>query len=126
MPVVKSKKITDVAQAKDKKAAIKAAVGDLSGHEICFDLILMGTYVREEITGGGIILPTEVLQEDEWQSKTGLVLKKGPDSGDSPEIGEWAVYSIKDGWAISVNGYPCRLVPCDLVRMVTTNPEMIF
>jgi hypothetical protein len=86
----------------------------------------MGTYVREETTTGGIILPHEVLAEDEFQGKVGLVLKKGPDAFPDPEIGQWAVYSVKDGWPMSINGYPCRLVPSDLVRMITKNPELVF
>jgi co-chaperonin GroES (HSP10) len=128
MPVVKTKneKITAVAQATDKRAAIKKLVGDLSSLEVMADLIFVGTYVREEKTSGGIIIPPEVLQEDEFQGKVGLVLKKGPDALDDPSIDEWAVYSVKDGWPMSFNGYPCRLIPSDLIRCKTTKPELIF
>jgi len=126
VPVVTAQKTQEISQAKDPKQAIISAVGDISKEIVLWDLVLVGTFIRPERTMGGIIRPMENVQEDVYQSKVGLVLKKGPDAGPDVEIGEWVVYSIKDGWAITLNGCACRLVPYDRIRMVLTSPEVVF
>lgn len=40
--------------------------------------IIVATYVRPEVTAGGIIVPQKTQDEDRWQGKVGLVLKRGP------------------------------------------------
>lgn len=120
-------KIQDLSQAKDPKAALLAAVGDLSKEEVLWDLVLIGTYVRNERTAGGIIRPQENVAEDVYQSKTGLVLKFGAQVEDPVfNVGDWVVYSIKDGWSVTVNGTPCRLVPYDRIRMKVSDPKVVF
>jgi hypothetical protein len=134
--VLSASKIEQISQAKDPKAAIIAAVGDLSNAKVCSDLVLLGTYIRNEKTSGGIIRPTEVLKEDEYQGKVGLVLKAGPlaygdweaddHMGENAVQGIWVVYQIKDAWPVQINGTACRLVPYDKIRMVISNPAMVF
>lgn len=127
MPVVNAQKIQAISQATDPKVGIINAVGDLSKEIVLWDLVLVGTYIRPEKTIGGIIRPLENVQEDQFQGKSGLVLKLGEDITEPRvEVGQWAVYSIKDGLAITVNGAPCRLVPHDRIRMVTSNPDVVF
>ncbi len=136
MPVASASKIEQISQAIDPKAAIIKAAGDLSGARVTTDLVLVGTYIRNEKTAGGIIRPSEVLKEDEYQGKVGLVLKAGPlaygdwedeaDRGQNARLHTWVVYAIKDGWPVQINGTPCRFVPYDKIRMVTDNPTMVF
>lgn len=126
MPLVSAAKTQEISQAADPKQAILAAVGDISKEMVLWDLILVGTFIRPEKTTGGIIRPMENVQEDIYQSKVGLVLKKGPESGEDVRLGDWIVYSIKDGWAITLNGCACRLVPYDRVRMVLSSPDVVF
>ena len=105
MTVLSASKIEQISQAKDPKAAIFAAVGDLTRERVASDLVLLGTYIRNEKTSGGIIRPTEVLEEDEYQGKVGLVLKTGPlaygdweddeHKGENAVQGTWVVYQIK-------------------------------
>ena len=127
MSLVSASKIQTISQAKDPKQAILEAVGDLSKEIVLWDLVLIGTYVRPEKTLGGIIRPLDNVQEDVYQSKTGVVLKLGIDVVDPVyDLGDWVVYSIKDGWAVTVNGTPCRLVPYDRIRMKISDPGVVF
>lgn len=127
MSLVTASKIQAISQSKDPKGAILDAVGDLSKEEVLWDLVLVGTYIRNERTSGGIIRPVENVQEDAYQSKTGLVLKFGIDVQEPVyDVGDWVVYSIKDGWAVTVNGTPCRLVPYDRIRMKLSDPSVVF
>jgi co-chaperonin GroES (HSP10) len=127
MSLVTASKIQSISQAKDPKQAIIDAAGDLSKESVLWDLVLIGTYIRPEKTLGGIIRPKENVEEDAYQSKTGVVLKFGEEIVDPIyNVGDWVVYSIKDGWAITVNGTPCRLVPYDRVRMKLSDPSVVF
>src|SRR5439155_27048398 len=136
MPVVTANKIEAISQAADPKKAILAAVGDLSKQEVFADLVLVGTYIRNERTAGGIIRPIDNVKEDEYQGKVGLVLKKGPlafaewsgvdDGGENAQVGSWVVYAIKDGWPVQINGTPCRFVPYSKLRMRITDPNLVF
>jgi hypothetical protein len=136
MPVISASKIEQISRSSDPRQAIIDAVGDLSQANVCADLVLVGTFIRNEKTAGGIIRPTEVLKEDEYQGKVGLVLKTGPlayadwedgdDRGQSARLHDWVVFAIKDGWPVQINGTPCRFVPYDKIRMQVTDPTMVF
>ncbi len=136
MPVLSASKIEQISQAADPKAAIIAAVGDISKARVCTDLVLLGTFIRNEKTAGGIIRPKENVEEDEHQGKVGLVLKYGPLAygdweegefrGENARLHTWVVYAIKDAWPVQINGTPCRFIPYEKIRMVTPTPEMVF
>lgn len=134
--VLSASKIEQIAQASDPKKGILAAIGDLSGMDVAADLVLIGTFIRPEKTAGGVIRPKENIQEDEFQGKSGLVLKTGPiayadwedpaERGQMAEVGAWAVFAIKDGWPVQINGVACRFVPYDKIRANVVNPAMVF
>lgn len=136
MSVVTAKKLHELAQAKDPRLGLQIAAGDLSQEKILGDLVLVATYIRPEKTMGGIIRPIDNIKEDEFQGKVGLVLKSGPlafaewenetERGEAAIPGTWIVYAIKDGWAVTVNGTPCRLVPYERIRMKISNPDVVF
>lgn len=137
MPVHSAPKIEMISQAADQKKAIIAAVGDLSKQDVFADLVLVGTYIRHEKTASGkLLLPKEYLQEDEHQSKVGLVLKSGPiafadweddeSRGKNAIVHTWVVFAIKDTWPVQINGAPCRFVPYDKLRMRLTDPTLVF
>lgn len=139
MSVHSAPKIAQIIQAKDPKQAIIDAVGDLSKQEVFSDLVLIGTYIRSEkaaTASGKLILPKEYLEEDEHQSKTGLILKTGPlayadweddaTRGQNAKLHTWVVFAIKDTWPIQVNGAPCRIVPYDKLRMRVTRPDLVY
>jgi hypothetical protein len=134
--VLSAPKIEQISQAADKKTAIIKAVGDLSGVRVCSDLVLMGTYIQGDRTAGGVYRPTTVLQESEFQGKVGLVLKAGPlafgDWEDDDERGQnakphtWVIYQIKDAWPMQFNQTACRMIPYNKIRMVISDPELVF
>jgi hypothetical protein len=134
--VISAQKIEQISRSKDKKAAIIEAVGDLSSVDVFSDLVLVGTYIEDEKTAGGIFKPKETVQESEFQGKVGLVLKAGPLAyGDWEEDAErgknatpstWVVFAIKDTWPLQVNGTACRVVPYDKLRMRVDNPAAVF
>ena len=64
--------------AVDPREVIMKNVGDLSSVEIFNNQILVAIYIRPEKTSGGVLLPNQTRDEDKWQGKMGLVLKKGP------------------------------------------------
>jgi hypothetical protein len=134
--VLSANKIEQISQSSDPKAAIIKAVGDLSKVKVAADLVLLGTYIRNEKTSGGIIRPLDTLKEDEYQGKVGLVLKTGPlayadweegdAQGQTAELHTWVVYSIKDAWPVQINGTACRFIPYDKIRMQIPDPSMVF
>lgn len=134
MSILGAKKVVDLAQADDPRRAILEAVGDLDKEEVLGDLVLVGTFIQNEKTAGGIIKPSDNVKEDEWQSKVGLVLKKGPLAwsdweevkGDNARIGTWVAFHVKDGWPIQLNGAPCRLITYERIRMRISDPNLVF
>lgn len=138
MPVHSATNIELISRASDPKAAIIKAVGDLSKTKVAGGMVLLGTYIRNEMTKGRIILPTEALKEDEYQGKVGLVLDVGPGcysdweddtnlkKGEMAELHSWVVYQIKDAWPVQINGTACRMIPYDKIRMQIPDPSMVF
>jgi len=136
MSIAVAKKLELLSQADDPRMAIVKAVGDLEDVEVFSDMVLVGTFIRHEKTAGGIIMTKDHIAEDIWQGKVGLVLKTGPlayadweppeDRGKAAELGSWIVYAIKDGWGITLNDVPCRLIPYDKIRMRVSDPKKVF
>lgn len=137
MAIASATKIEQISQATDKRKGIVDAVGDLAGVELFTDLVLIGTYIRDEKRASGLILPQDTLKEDEFQGKVGLVLKRGPhavieyqdgsdDGGENAKEGSWVVFAIKDTWPLQINGVACRVVPYNKIRMRVDDPRMVF
>lgn len=136
MAVVTAKKTTQISLASDPKQAILDAVGDLSTIDIFHNQILVGIYVRPEKTSGGIIRPQGNVEEDEYQGKVGLVVKKGPSAfldnddddfqGQNVEVGDWVVFRVGDGWQVNIRDTACRILTDRTIRMRIKNPGDIF
>lgn len=103
--------------------------------------ILIGVYNRrngkgpnrEARSAGGILLPERVADEDNYQGITGLVLKLGPkayctektegwfaDHGapKPPEVGDWVMFDIKNGFQFKMGGWTCRLIQDEYIMGV--------
>jgi len=133
MAVVSAKKLLEISQADNPKLALINALGDISQEEVLGDLVLIAIYIRPEKTSGGIIRPIDNVKEDEFQGKVGLIVKSGPlateyEDGGAPscQVGDWVVYSIKDGWSVTVNDVACRLIPYSRLRMKISHPGVVF
>ena len=122
--------------AVDPRNAILEAVGDVSPIEIFNNQILVAIYIRPEKTSGGIILANQTRDEDKWQGKMGLVLKKGPSAfvdesqnwfnGVDVAVGDWVFFRPSDGWGLEVNGVLCRLLDDTVIRGRAPTPDMIW
>lgn len=135
--VIPHRTIGSVATSGDPAKAIMDIVGPaLSGIDVMFNMVLLGTYIRPEKTAGGIIRPQGNVQEDVFQGKVGLVLKLGSHAyvddeddsfkGQKVNVGEWCVYKVGDAWSLNINGYPCRLVRDTGVRLRVKDPNVIL
>jgi co-chaperonin GroES (HSP10) len=128
--------VYNMKHAVDPRKTIMEEVGDLSTVEIFNNQILVAIYIRPEKTSGGIILANQTRDEDKWQGKMGLVLKKGPSAfvdesqnwfnGIDVAVGDWVFFRPSDGWGLEVNGVLCRLLDDTVIRGRTPSPDMIW
>ena len=122
--------------AVDPKKKLKDEIGDISNIEIFNNQILVAVYIRPEKTKSGIMLPGQTRDDDKYQSKVGLVLKKGAtaflDDTESwfkditIDQGDWVVFKPSDGWAIVVNNVMCRMIDDTLVRGRVQHPDNVW
>lgn len=120
----------------DPALNIKEKVGPLDGVNLSGAQVLVGTYIRPEKTKSGIFLTDNMRQEDEYQGKVGLVLKRGPlafkDDAThvfadfNPKEDEWVFYRAADGYSMSVNGHHCRLLEDVHVRGTVKDPTNVM
>lgn len=110
--------------------------GDLSSVEVFNNQLLVAVYVRPQKTKSGIILTDKTTDEDRYQSKVGLVLKKGPSAfndntgewfnGVEINEGDWIVFRPSDGWSVTVNGQLCRMIDDVNVRGRIDQPDRVW
>lgn len=121
---------------KDPRAVLKEALGDLSTIEIFNNEILVAVYLRPEKTKSGLYMPDTHRAEDKFQSKVGLIIKKGPDAFIDPTnswfkdanlaLDDWIVFKPSDGWSITVNNVMCRLLDDTSVRGRIDHPDRVW
>ncbi len=121
----------------DPAEEIKNSVGDLAKNFQLFNnQILVGIYIRPQKTKSGIILTDKYVDEDRYQGKVGLVLKAGPlafkdDKSEwfkdvNVSEGDWVVFRPSDGWAISIEGQPCRILEDYAVKARVSQPDYVW
>jgi co-chaperonin GroES (HSP10) len=121
---------------KDPKEVLLEQVGDTSKIELLNTQVLVAVYIRPEKTKGGLIWTDKTRDEDRYQSKVGLILKKGP-SAFVDEDGkwfnrlvfkehDWIVFRPSDGWSVTVNGVLCRMLEDMSVKARISHPDTIY
>jgi co-chaperonin GroES (HSP10) len=125
----------------DKPQTTEEEIREGIGHAIdeiavFHNQVLVGVYIRPEKTAGGVYLASQTRDEDKWQGKVGLVLKKGPIAfvddqrnsfnNQNVEPGDWVMYRVSDAPAIQVNGVHCRLLEDIHIRGTVTDPTIIW
>jgi hypothetical protein len=127
----------------DPRAVIWEKAGDLSGFQLCNQTVLVATYVRppdSTIEGTSILLPLEAVKDDPFQSKVGMVLKKGnmafvndgPSiqwNGFDPPEGAWVVFRASEGLRMQLGGsggLDCRMVSDVHIRAMIDDPDRVF
>lgn len=117
----------------DPREKLLADIGDLSNFEIFNNKLLVAVYLRPEKMMSGLHLPDKNREEDKFQSKIGLLVKKGnlafkDDAGkwfQNIEINmhDWLIVRPSDAWSITVNGVLCRIVDDALVQGRVSHPD---
>lgn len=113
----------------------------LDGFDIAAQGVLVATYKRPDDvkTEGNIIMPYEALKDDEFQSKTGLVVMLGRRAfkddehikwyGYSCEIGDWVIFRASDGLRMSIGGpggVHCRLMSDVYLKIKVPHADAVF
>src|SRR4029077_8572724 len=114
MPLASARTINILAESQNFKEDVKRLIGNLDNIDVFFNSVLVATHVRPEKTPGGIIRPDRNKDEDVYQDKVGMVLKKGPMAfADDDEIefkgqdvspDDWIVYRVGDGFDLTIRG----------------------
>jgi co-chaperonin GroES (HSP10) len=120
----------------DPAESIRNEMGDISSVEVFNNQVLVAVYIRPQKTKSGIILTNQTTDEDRYQSKVGLVLKKGPQAfedvsgqwfdGLNIEEGDWIVFRPSDGWNITVNNVLCRIIDDVNIRGRVDQPDRVW
>jgi co-chaperonin GroES (HSP10) len=120
----------------DPKDKILKELGDISDVEIFNNQVLLAVYIRPEKTKSGIYLSDKVKDEDRFQGKVGLLVKRGPaafvDDGewfsgmDFSEAKDWLIYRPSEGWQITVNGVLCRIFQDVDIKGRISHPDRVF
>ncbi len=101
--------------------------------------LLLAIYQRPEKTASGIYLSDRVRGEDIYQGKAGLIIKMGPmafkDDDTTtppiawpvkPDIGDWVLFRVSDGWPVIVGEQHCRIINERGIRMILNRPDVVF
>lgn len=114
---------------------LRDALGDLSGIEILHNQALLAIYLRPESTKKGLIIPQKALDEDRYQSKVGLLVRKGPQAfiddgnwftGVNFKEDDWLVFRMSDGWKVTVNEVLCILIDDVNIKGRVPHPDAIY
>lgn len=133
MPAMKMEHFEDPAEK------LRKEVGPLADVEVFNNQVLVAIYLRPEKTASGLYLASQTRDEDRYQSKVGLVLKKGPEAfideenrwfrGVTINEGDWIVFRPSDGWQITINPTTkvlCRMMEDVQVRGRIGHPDQVW
>lgn len=122
----------------DPVEEIMEKIGDLTDFVIPFNKILIGIYMRPEKTKSGLILSDQYREEDRWQGRAGVILKRGPMAfidddrvkfnGLNPQVGEWVCFRPSDGMKLDIRhreGH-CILLSDVQIQLVIPAPDLVF
>ena len=120
---------------KDPAEEIMEQLGDLSGIELFHNQVLLAVYIRPTKTKKGLILTDSHVDEDRYQSKVGLLVKRGSSafeqdgnwfSGLTFQEGDWLIFRPSDGWSITVNNVLCRIFDDINIKGRVDHPDAVY
>lgn len=121
---------------KDPREVLLEKLGDISGFKLFNNQVLIALYIRPKVTKSGIHLTDRTVEEDIYQAKVGLIVKLGPTAfkdetnqwfaGDEAKLHDWVVSRPSDGWTITINHVPCRILYDVNVRGTADNVDMVW
>ena len=124
-----------MAHEDDPRAKLRTELGDLSGIELFHNQVLLAVYIRPQRTKSGLYLTDKHTDEDRFQSKIGLLVKKGPlafeqdgswFTGLEFKEDDWLVFRPSDGWSITVNGVLCRIFDDINIKGRVPHPDAVW
>jgi co-chaperonin GroES (HSP10) len=111
-------------------------IGYIGDIDVFFNKVLVGLYQRPEKTKSGIYMADATREEDLYQGKAALVLKKGPTAfmddgaakfhGQNVEEGEWIVFRPSNGLKMDINGVRCVLLQDVQLELRIPSPDVVF
>jgi len=119
----------------DPKQKLLEQLGDISDIELFHNQVLLAVYLRPEKTKSGLILTQGHLDEDRYQSKVGLLIKRGPlafeqdgnwFTGMTFNDHDWLIFRPSDGWSITVNGVLCRIFDDISIKGRVPHPDSVY
>ena len=121
----------------DPRQEIYARVRDhIDNVEVMGAEVLLGIYIRPDKTAGGIFLSDRTRNEDKWQGKVALVLKKGPiafvnderhNFGDKvPDVGDWVALRVGDSFQLSMGEQMCRIAEDVNIKLILKDPDSVY
>jgi len=119
----------------DPKQTILEALGDISNIELFHNQVLLATYLRPTKTKSGLILTDSHVDEDKYQSKVGLLVKRGPlafeqdgnwFNGMEFHDHDWLIFRPSDGWSITVNNVLCRIFDDVNIKGRVQDPDAVY
>jgi co-chaperonin GroES (HSP10) len=120
---------------KDPKLTILESLGDISNVELFHNQVLLATYMRPTKTKSGLILTDSHVDEDRYQSKVGLLIKKGPKAFEQDGTWfegmefyehDWLIFRPSDGWSITVNNVLCRIFDDINIKGRVQDPDAVY
>lgn len=130
--------LMEMVHVEDPSDALVNKIGDLSEFEVPLNRVLIGIYMRPEKTKGGVILTDKYRDEDRYQGKAGLILKRGPlafvdddrvkFNGFDPKPGDWVMFRPSDGMKVDIRAADghCILLTDTQVQLVIPAPDVVF
>jgi hypothetical protein len=122
--------------------AIWRELGDqLDGFDIAAQGVLVATYKRPDdvMTEGKVLLPHQVVKDDEYQGKVGLVVKLGRRAfvddehiqwyGYRCDPGDWVIFRPSDGIKMAIGGpggVHCRLIADAYLKVKIPHADAVF
>lgn len=99
--------------------------------------VLVAIYIRPATrTVGGLEIAEEAIDEDRYQGKVGMVLKKGPRAfvddgqvkfyGQDVAPGDWVVYRASDGLKGMIGDREIRFIPDVYIKGKIDHPDAVF
>jgi co-chaperonin GroES (HSP10) len=119
----------------DPKKKLLEELGDISNVELFHNQVLLAVYLRPEKTKSGLILTANHLDEDRYQSKVGLLIRRGPlafeqdgnwFTGVTFQDHDWLIFRPSDGWSITVNGVLCRIFDDISIKGRAPHPDSVY
>ena len=135
----------EVGHFAENAASIRSAIGErlLSLVDVKMNQILIAIWQRptERRLGNGATLyipeKSDMIAEQTYQGKTGLVLKLGPrayesddaviyEDADKVSVGDWVVFRKGEGMALRLHGVDCLLTTERGIKMRVPRPDEVY